>query len=287
MVEEAELELRPQHPSDRPLERGLVDETTLERVEKRGPIAVRRRQLDIEPCVERHRSGVRAVPCEAVVLGDLADREIVGDDTAFETPLLAEHPGEKVAVGSAEDAVDLVVCAHHRGDAGGAHRRLERVEVHLPELTRKDPCRRPVHPAFRCAITDQVLRGRDHALAEVATLEPAHERHAHLRDQVGVLAEGLLGPSPAWIAADVEHRCKPLMRADGTHLPPDRVAEHVGELRLPCTCQSDRLREDGRLAGHQAGTDLLVDDRRDAEAGLLGQVPLDRIGEEPRVPGAE
>ena len=49
----------------------------------------------------------------------------------------------------------------------------------------------------------------------------------------GILAERLLGPPPARIAADVEHGCETLVRADRPHLDADRVRRALRRDRAP------------------------------------------------------
>src|SRR4029078_422635 len=118
-------------------------------------------------------------------------------------------------------------------------------------------------------------------------LYPPHDAHAHARDQIRILAEGLLRPAPARVAADVQHPREPLLRAPRPHVHADRAARRAGDLRIPRARQSDRLREHGRLAGHQAGADLLVDDRRDTDPLLLDEIALAGVREQGRGLGPE
>ncbi len=103
----------------------------------------------------------------------------------------------------------------------------------------------------------------------------------------GILAVGLLEPAPAWVAADVEHGRQAVMGADRPHLQPDRIGECGVELGPERRRDADRLREHGGVAGHQAGADLLVDDRRDAQPGVFEEVPLELVGEGRRLAGGE
>ena len=65
----------------------------------------------------------------------------------------------------------------------------------------------------------------------------------------------------------------------GAHLRPDGVRERFDERRLPGAREPDRLRKDRRVARHQPGADLLVDDRRDAEPRVVDEMALDRVRE--------
>ena len=92
---------------------------------------------------------------------------------------------------------------------------LERMEVHLSQLPRRrDAGRRPVHPAVRGSVPDEVLRCRDHAVAQRSlACSPLHEGDAHPRHEVRILAERLLAAPPARVAADVEkHGSEAVMR---------------------------------------------------------------------------
>ena len=111
------------------------------------------------------------------------------------------------------------------------------------------------------------------------SLETAHERDTHARDEIRVLAERLLEAAPARIAADVEHGAEALVRARRAHLRPHRVGELLEQRRLPGAREPDRLREDGRVPRHQSRADLLVDDCRNPQPRLLDERPLERVGE--------
>ena len=109
---------------------------------------------------------------------------------------------------------------------------------------------------------------------------PAHEGQAHLGDQVRILAERLFGTAPARVAAR--------RRAPATTLGARRLPASGGARRRPSRVTADcdhvlampiGLREDGGAPRHQAGADLLVDDRRDAEPRALDEEALDRVGD--------
>ena len=114
-------------------------------------------------------------------------------------------------------------------------------------------------------------------VAQVVALQAAHVGGADAPDEVGILAVGLLDPSPAGVAGDVEHRRQRVAGADRHHLGPDDVG-HLGDQRLvPGRGQADGLGELGRIAGAVAGHALLVDHHRDAQPGPLHRDPLDLV----------
>ena len=121
----------------------LGDSSRTDGLEQRRAEAVGARQLDVEPGVEGHRRGFLGVGGEVVVVGELADREVVGHDAPVESPLLAQHAGQQLAVGGSRNAVELVVGVHHRAQPGGSHRRLERVQVDLAQLAGTEVRRAP------------------------------------------------------------------------------------------------------------------------------------------------
>ena len=132
-LEQPELELRSQHPADRGVDRRLADDATFHRVEQRRPVAVGARELDVQAGLECLDRGVR-VERETVVVRQLADREVVGDDAAVESPFLAEERCQELVVRGARDAVDLVVRVHHGANPRVAHDRLERMQVDVVQL---------------------------------------------------------------------------------------------------------------------------------------------------------
>ncbi len=87
--------------------------------------------------------------------------------------------------------------------------------------------------------------------------------------QVRVLAVGLLDPTPARIAGDVEHRRERVAGADGEQLLADHVSHSLDEVDVPRRGEADRLREHRGVPGAVPADRLLVHDHRDAEPGAL------------------
>ena len=147
----------------------------------------------------------------------------------------------------------------------------------LAQLARRDMGRVPVEPAVGQAVADEVLAGRDDALAPVVGLQAAHVGDAHTGDQVRILAEGLLDPPPARVAHHIQHRRETLVCADGPHLPAHHGGHLACQLRLPGTGQPDDLWKNGCVACHVAGAAFLVHHGGDAEAGFVAQKALDCV----------
>ena len=108
-----------------------------------------------------------------MVVVELLDREVVGHDGAVETPLGPQEIGQQPAVRRARDPVELLVRVHHRRQTRVAHGGLERAEVHVAQLTFRDMRGRPVHATFGCAVSDEVLRRGDDAVAQVRAVVTA------------------------------------------------------------------------------------------------------------------
>ncbi len=172
-----------------------------------------------------------------------------------------------------------MVAVHDRREAAIDDRVFERSQVDVAQFALADLRRRPVHAAVGLAVADEVLCGRDHTVRQVSTLQPAHELDTHARHQVRIFAVGLLQTPPARVAAHVEHRRQAVVCADRSHLVAYGISELAVEAWAKRAGDTDRLRERGGLCGHQARTDLLVDDRRDPEPGVLGEMSLDVVGE--------
>ena len=64
---------------------------------------------------------------------------------------------------------------------------------------------------------------------------------------------------------NVQDGREPLLHAQPAHGPPDLRADPLHELRVEAGAPAQRGRKDGALPDGQAGEDLLVHDRGDAE----------------------
>ena len=255
-----------------------VGVAALDGCEQRLGKAVAGGKLDVDAGTQREDGRFGLIPRETVVSSELVDREVVSDDRAVEPPLVAQHPGQQVLVRGARHPVQLVITVHHRSQAG-VDCRLERVEEDLSKLTVADVRRRPVHSALRRAVADEVLRRRNDTRGQVRSLQSLDERCPHACDEIRILAVGLLGPAPARVAHDVEHRRQALLGPRLPHLDPDPVRHCSVQLRLEGAGHPDRLRVHRGAAGHQTRADLLVHDGRDAQPRALHQQPLQLVGD--------
>ena len=129
---------------------------------------------------------------------------------------------EQLGRGVAGHPVHVAVRGHHACEPALDHRRLEREELFVPQLTRTEVHGRLVEAAFGQPVTDHVLAGGQHAVAEIGSLERPDVRQAELGGEVRVLAVGLLDPAPARVARDVEDRAQGVAGAGRQHPPADR-----------------------------------------------------------------
>ncbi len=228
--------------------------------------------LEVDGRVERADRRVAEIVEQLVPRHQLADREIVAEHHALEAPFLAQHVVEQPAIGMARDAVDLVVRGHHRHHRQLGHGALERREEDFAQRAFGDGGGADIGAALGLAVPGHVLeRHIDLVLGERqrGALEAADRCEAHLADQIGVLAIGLLDPAPARIARDVDHRGEREVRAACAHLARGDREDLLLKLGIPRAGERDRLREAGRAGGDITVQRLLVHDQGDAEPGLL------------------
>src|ERR1700684_19450 len=76
-------------------------------------IGIRKRQLDVHAGVESHARGGILISRDVMDANEFHDAEIIGDNDAVESPLLAENVGKQVLVAVGRDAVDFVIGGHH------------------------------------------------------------------------------------------------------------------------------------------------------------------------------
>ena len=136
-----------------------------------------------------------------------------------------------------------------------------------------------LRPPSAIAVAEEVLRGGEHTLAPVVTLQAADEGRADGRAEVRVLAVALLDATPPCVAGEVEVRGAGLVDAEGAHLPADDVVHRLDRLRVPRRREAERSGEVGTGLVHETGQRLVVDDRGDAEPRALHEEPLELVEE--------
>ena len=280
-VEQAELELLPEHPGGRAVDQLLGDVARGDRRQQRVAEAAGARQLHVKPGRERQRGRAGLVRRDPVLELDEGDREVVGYDHAVEAELVAEQGGEQVRVGAGGHAVAVDVGRHHRPGAADPDRHLERGQDDVGELARAHRDRRVVPAGPRRGVPGEVLERR----LQAGRLQPLHVGGADRADQVRVLADGLLDPAPPVVAGHVEDRREPLVDAGRPHGRAERGRHLADEVRVEGRAPGQRRRVDRGAPGGEPGQALLVRDRRDAEPAA-GRDPRLQPGQRPN-PGAD
>ena len=177
---------------------------------------------------------------------------------------------------------EVHVGGHHVAGTG-LDRRLERREVHVPELGVGQVDLVVVAPTERGPVTGEVLRTGNDAVGcpQLAALEAAHLGDGHGRAEVRVFSGALDDPTPTWIAGDVDHRRERPVDAHGTRLAGgDRLAA-LDRLGIPRGRHRDRHRKNRA----EPVDDVETEQHGDAEAVAVDREPLEavdlgRIGDE-------
>ncbi len=204
------------------------------------------RHLDVEARGDR-RAGVAQA------------EDPVADDEALEAPLVAEHVGEERGALAAPLAVDRVVRAHHArhpfvDDAP------EVGQVHLVQRAVVDGDVDSEAGVLH-RVGGEVLDRRHHV-----ALHPSGQRRAHLAEVVGVLAVGLLRPSPRRVAQGVHADPAVQVGAHGPQLAPDGIADALLEVEVPRGAAGHGDGEGGGVADHHTARPVAEGEPGDAEA---------------------
>ena len=214
-----QVALLPQHPGRGPVDQLGRHPAVPDRADQRGAVAGDAGQLDVQARFQGQRGGLAGRGGHRVLGLQERDRVVVRDDQAVETELVAQQPGQQLAVGRHRDPVDVGVGRHHRPrPAAGAPSRTAPGSRRRTRAGRWPPgpgCGPPGRPSTRRMLQRGLDPGR---------LQAPHVRRADRADQVGVLADGLLGPAPARVPGHVEDRRQALVDAAARMLAPMAAA---------------------------------------------------------------
>jgi hypothetical protein len=177
-----------------------------------------------------------------------------------EPPLALQDLGDEVVMVPAPLAVHLVVRGHHGGGAG-VDAAPEVREVDVAQVVVVDG-----HVDPQAGVLHRVAREVLHARHHVALGAP-HEGGTHLAEQVGILAEGLLRPSPGRVAQQVHAHPGEQVGAQRPALDADDVAHPLLEVGVERGAPGHGDREGGGVAHDHAAGAVAEADPREAEAG--------------------
>ena len=215
-IEQAQVALLAQHPGRGAVRELLGHQAVAHRAGQRGTVAGDAGQFDVQARLQGQRGGLRWRRGYRVLRLQERDRVVVRDDQAVEAQRVPQQTGQQLAVTRYGDPVDVGVGRHDR-PRPAAQRHLERHQDHVGELAAADGHRGHVAPGPGGRVPGEVLqRGVD-----PGRLQAADVRRADRADQVGVLADGLLGPPPARVPGHVEHGRQALVDADRSHAGAD------------------------------------------------------------------
>ena len=93
--------------------------------------------MHIHARIYRLPESVLVVGCRAVQVVNMLDVHPVADDETFESPLSAHHVLHQPAVRVARNAVQLIVCGHHRVGSG-VDARFERGGKNISRIMRSE-----------------------------------------------------------------------------------------------------------------------------------------------------
>jgi len=129
-------------------------------------------------------------------------------------------------------------------------------------------------------VTDHMLAGSDHAIAQVTShraLKATHKRTSHGRCQEWVLTICLFDPAPSGISSQIQDRSKSLSQTQRPHATPNGMGDGFDQVRVPTRGSADGLLEAWRGPGHKAVQCLLVEDGWDSQTCFFYEEPLDGV----------
>ena len=118
------------------------------------------------------------------------------------------------------------------------------------------------------------------AVREIIALKAPDDRRAHLARQVRILAERLVDPAPARVAAQAQHRRKRPVQAVGGHLARRHLTHRIGYIGIKGAGRCQLRREDGRVIVEAMAVNRVnAENHRNAQPGFLhrGLLNLARV----------
>ena len=174
----------------------------------------------------------------------IAHGKCVAHHKALELPCVAQHSSQQKAVARRRHAVQIHVGAHHRRRAR-LHRRMERRQIHIPQLLVRDIRGIVIAPSVGRAVTGEVLHRCQHMprFARERPLKSLDLCLRHRRSQKRVFAGAFHNAAPAWIARNIHHRRKTPAHARRTRLARRHGLRPLHHGRVPGCRHRQRNRE--------------------------------------------
>ncbi len=166
-----------------------------------------------------------------VVLFQLSDRFIIGNDQPVEAPLFFKKIDHKLDVGGTRDSVDIVIGGHYASNGSVLQHLLKGKTVGIEQFVHSGMQGSMVSSALTAAVADKVLeRGQRLSVFPLQTVDIGDR---HLSDEIRIFTERLLQASPSGIAGDVENRRQALVNAHRAQLVSDRFTDFLHQPGIP------------------------------------------------------
>ncbi len=273
VLEQAEAELEREDAPDGGVDRRLLDEAAVHRLER--ALEEARRRHDHVVAGAHGRGGRVHVVGLDVLLPDHAAHVVpVGDERAGVAPLAAQDVVEQPAVHGDGHAVHGLVAEHERG-AALARDPLERGQEPGPELALRDVGLARVAPALRLGVAREVLRRGEDArrVGQPVALVAADHRGRELADEERVLAERLVDAAPAQVARDAEHGGEGPVDAGRGDLDRGRARDLLHERGVPRRGHAELRGEDRRADPERVAVDAVLGEQQgDAQPRPPGEL---------------
>ena len=276
IVEEAHLKLASQNPHHGGVHLRFRCQSLLHCL---GELAVGEcTQVYVHACLQCHHASLLTVFRHMMGAVDAVDAVEVGHHEAVKLPLLPQQVGEEIAVGGAGDAVEGVVGCHHRQGAGIYHL-LEGGEEILVDGPHADGCGTAVLSALGGAVADEVLQCGEGGIGvlQLARAKSLHHGGSYLCGEHGVFSVGFLHTSPAWLAAEVEHRSVADVRTLQAYLLAHHLARLLCYLGIPGGSHAKTRGKHGGAYRHVAVGRFLGEEEGDAQTGVLQHIFLQGV----------
>jgi len=165
-----------------------------------------------------------------------------------------------------DTSLDLVVGGEHRSDVTHVDRLFKRAEEDVTEGSLGKLAGPNVGAVFGLAVNEVLGGGDDVFVVGRSSLQTRDGRHAHGRNEIGVLRVHLLVATVAWFAAQVEDWRKHQRVADGARLLRDNAEHLLDQFGVSRASQTDDLREGRGAAEHSAVQCFAVKENGNTEA---------------------
>src|SRR5687768_267799 len=186
------------------------------------------------------------------------------------------------------DAVNFIIGSHYAHDAGLLNGSLKAGQEYFSDNSFRIVRRGDVGAAFGLTVGGKMFGGGDDVFAvhtRPLALQSFNASHTHTRDQIRVFAIGLFGTPPARLARQIEIGTQHDMAAAGSGFEGSGGKDLADELGIPTAGEGKGLRKTGTPLSHMTVQDFVVKHRRDAQAGILNQPLLNRVGKDGSLAG--